>query len=240
MVERASTPAEVDAFQRGRYQHALNFVKGKRVLDVACGIGYGSAMMKERGALSVLGVDIAPEAIAVARAHYEQPDVQFQVADCFAVEGVYDVVVSLETIEHLEDGFVWPAKIARLLAQEGMAVISTPVRRRGALESPPANPYHRREWSQSEFLRLLAASFAQVDLLYQGLLLRDLSGSRTVRAPKRLFSAYALWRQVISSKQSVLTADQWFAEYGFWPAYMVGICRKSAPAPGTRSPGPGS
>src|SRR5262245_31216724 len=87
-----------------RYHFAASLVAGREVLDVACGEGYGSALLA-RSAAQVTGADIAPAAISHARGRYAgQPNLAFCEADCAALpfaDGSFDVVVSFETIEHI-------------------------------------------------------------------------------------------------------------------------------------------
>jgi SAM-dependent methyltransferase len=223
--ERASCPAEIDAFHLKRYEFATRFVVGKRVLDAACGIGYGSAMLKEAGATYVLGVDIAAEAVQTAEDLYVTPGVEFRRMSCLVVDGCYDVVVSLETIEHLADGPAWCRRIASLLASDGVAVISTPIRKPGkTIDEPPANPYHIREWTADEFRHLLLESFREVDLFFQSLLLPELPGPRWIRLWSRLISGFVARRQAVHGDRTVLSMDEWFGKYGYRPCYMVAVC----------------
>src|SRR5947209_13153368 len=81
-------PGEVDIDllneHMARYNFAARLTRGKRVLDAGCGAGYGSAELAGSAA-SVVGVDVAPEAIAFARAHYELPNLRFEEASCTAL-----------------------------------------------------------------------------------------------------------------------------------------------------------
>src|SRR4051812_7358615 len=60
-----------------RYEEAARFVRGQRVLDIACGVGYGSQLLGRGGAEQVVGVDLSPDAIRYAQAHYLMPNIQF-------------------------------------------------------------------------------------------------------------------------------------------------------------------
>lgn len=111
-----------------RYLFALQFCRGKRVLDIACGEGYGSAAL----ALvcdHVTGIDIDEETIAHCRANYAAPNVDFVVGGATSIplpDHSMDVVVSFETLEHMveHDGFL--KEISRVLRNDGLLVISTP------------------------------------------------------------------------------------------------------------------
>ena len=96
-----------------RYEFAKKFASGKRVLDIACGSGYGSGELREAGARYVLGVDISDKAVEYAKAHYANSEVGFTVgsAENLSSHGKFDLVVSFETIEHLEDPEIFLAEI---------------------------------------------------------------------------------------------------------------------------------
>jgi SAM-dependent methyltransferase len=147
-----------------RYVFARRFVGGKRVLDAASGEGYGSALLAT-AAGNVIGVDIEPAAIAHARAAYgARANAQFVVAAVNALPfaaASFDVVVCFETIEHLgaADQPRMLAEFARVLAPDGILVLSSPNKRRYSDERGYRNPYHARELYRPELEQLLAAGF---------------------------------------------------------------------------------
>src|SRR5690606_17895209 len=105
-----------------RYAFAAQFARGKRVLDAACGEGYGSALLARHGA-EVVGVDVSEEAIAHARARYgDHPGLRFVHADCTRLDDFdgpgFDLVVSFETLEHLHDQDRMLEGFARLLEDD--------------------------------------------------------------------------------------------------------------------------
>src|SRR4051794_8036877 len=86
-----------------RYRHAREAARGKRVLDLACGSGYGCAILADVAA-SVVGVDLDPIAVSCAAKRYPLPNVRFLCADARSLPldpGTFDLVTSFETIEHL-------------------------------------------------------------------------------------------------------------------------------------------
>ena len=90
----------------GRYAALAKFVKGQRVLDIACGKGYGSWLLKEWGASSVLGLDTSEEAIVAARREFSRDGVDFRVANAGdAVSALptasFDLIACFDTIEHV-------------------------------------------------------------------------------------------------------------------------------------------
>ncbi|HWP85855.1 MAG TPA: class I SAM-dependent methyltransferase, partial [Terriglobia bacterium] len=119
-----------------RYVFAAAYVAGKRVLDVACGSGYGAAILGQT-ALRVVGADIAREAVDYARNHYAAPNTAFVQADCLSLPfrpAEFDVVVAFEIIEHIGDGVAFLQEMRLLLAaiQTGgvFAAVLLPERRR--------------------------------------------------------------------------------------------------------------
>lgn len=221
---RLSDEHEVDSFHLERYRFAALFARGD-VLDVACGIGYGSSMLKEAGADYVLGVDASHEAIEYAEDHYDAAGLEFQVSDCFDIQGEYDLVVSLETIEHLQRGNEWPDKIASMLKSPGTAIISTPCRIGGTLDDTPSNPYHVREYSPDEFSELLEASFDEVRLHFQGFRMPNARGGAISRIAQRLFLYLRMRKSVKEPQRPVLTAGEWFERYDCKPTFMIAECR---------------
>jgi SAM-dependent methyltransferase len=143
-------------------------VIGLRILDMACGEGYGSEVLS-RSAAAVVGVDANPEAHEHARLRYARQNLTFArgLVETYGEPGAYDAVVFLQTIEHVRD----PAGVLRhfrsLLAPGGVAYISTPnlltLAPRGAEKSD--NPWHVREYRSAEFERLCRGVFGHVEVL---------------------------------------------------------------------------
>ena len=154
---------DVDLFNehRARYLFAQRFCSGKKVLDAACGSGYGSALLAE-SARRVVGVDLAVEAAQYARAHYDSAKVHFARADCLALpfsDGQFDVVVAFEIIEHLETPETFLAELRRVLTPFGLLIVSTPNRLYYTEDRGEVNPFHEHEFSFSEFRELLEKHF---------------------------------------------------------------------------------
>ena len=130
-----------------RYRFARDLAKG-RILDVACGTGYGTAM------LGAVGVDLSIEALRYARRHpatYVASD-----AARLPFGRSFDAVVSFETIEHVPDPGRFVAECARVLRPGGLFLVSTPNRELWSPRSPkPLQRHHIREFSRREFLEVL-------------------------------------------------------------------------------------
>lgn len=151
-----------------RYTFASRLARGKRVLDAGCGAGYGSAELAA-GALLVVGVDLAAEAVEFAREHYPLPNLTFEQGTCTALahpDASFDLVVAFEVIEHLENWGELLTEARRVLAPGGQFVVSTPnklyyTESRG---KEGANPFHVHEFEFGEFREALTAVFPHVSL----------------------------------------------------------------------------
>lgn len=148
-----------------RYAFARQFARGKRALDAACGEGYGAALLGTV-AEAVVGVDIDAAAIAQAAARYAAAKhVRFVEGSCTSLAfpaSSFDVVVSFETIEHLEAGDQprMLAEFARVLRPDGVLIISSPNKRLYSDARNYVNEFHRHELYREDLEKLLAASFA--------------------------------------------------------------------------------
>ena len=145
-----------------RYLAVRELVAGKRVLDIACGEGYGSKIMADY-ATSVIGVDVDEASVIHARAAYASETISFLHGDIVAIpvaDAAVDVVVSFETLEHLADHKTMMQEIRRVLAPGGVLVVSSPDKREYSDLPNYKNPYHVRELYHSEFCALLEAHFA--------------------------------------------------------------------------------
>jgi SAM-dependent methyltransferase len=142
-------------------------VIGRRVLDMACGEGYGSEVLS-RGATSVVGVDANPEAHQHARQRYRRQNLRFErgLVESHGEAGAHDDVVFLQTIEHVRDPVAVLTHFRSLLAPGGVAYISTPnlltLAPPGARKSD--NPWHIKEYRAHEFDALCREVFGQVQL----------------------------------------------------------------------------
>ncbi|MDQ2962948.1 MAG: methyltransferase domain-containing protein [Pseudomonadota bacterium] len=147
-----------------RYAFARRFAAGKRVLDAACGEGYGTALLGAVAA-SVVGIDIDIKTIDHARTTYgESNRLRFFAASCADMpvpSASFDVVVSFETIEHLQAAQQpeMLSEFARVLARDGVLVISSPNKRLYSDARDYVNPFHVQELYRDDLARLLGAFF---------------------------------------------------------------------------------
>ena len=143
-------------------------VIGQRVLDMACGEGYGSEVLS-RAAASVVGVDANPDAHEHAKLRYTRQNLTFErgLVETFGEPGSFDAVVFLQTIEHVQDPVAVLRHFQSLLAPGGTAYISTP----NLLTLAPAgaeksdNPWHIKEYRATEFEALCRGVFERVRML---------------------------------------------------------------------------
>lgn len=160
--------AEADTFWEHiyRYRFAAQFVAGKRVLDIACGEGYGAAALSQSGAQDIIGVDVSAEACEHAARRY---GIEARLGDAQNIplpNGAVDTVVSFETIEHISHPEKFLDECVRVLQPGGRLIISTP-NRNAYLKDAPQNPYHLKELTEAEFIGLLAARFRNLQIYTQ-------------------------------------------------------------------------
>jgi SAM-dependent methyltransferase len=162
-------PAENYWFRRhlAVYEWIATRVCGLRVVDLACGEGYGAATLS-RGAATVIGVDANPDAHEHARLRYTQPGLRFERAmlERYGRPAMCDAVTLLQTIEHLHNPDDALRHLRGLLAPGGTAYISTPnlltIAPPGAEKSD--NPWHLREYRADAFRELCESVFASVEI----------------------------------------------------------------------------
>lgn len=153
-----------------RYRFAKkNTSKVKRILDVACGTGYGTAIVSGKGK-EVYGIDLNTEAISFARTSYQNDNTSFFVGDVYDIpfkDMYFDAIIAFEMIEHLEHLNVFLKEAQRVLKKNGTLIVSTPNR---LITSPDGNlmsPYHTQEYDPDQLKRLLGKHFKDVTVLGQ-------------------------------------------------------------------------
>ncbi len=151
-----------------RYEFAARHLRPGRLLDLACGVGYGTRVLADRGGerVEAVGVDRSPEAIAYARSRYGACRLRFVASDAmeFTDPEGFDTIVSIETIEHLPDPTAFVDRLVRMLRPCGVLVASVPT-----TPSVDANPHHLHDFSERSFRRLFLAH----GLVERGALVQD-------------------------------------------------------------------
>jgi 2-polyprenyl-3-methyl-5-hydroxy-6-metoxy-1,4-benzoquinol methylase len=163
-------PAENYWFRRhlAAYEWIGARVAGKRVIDMACGEGYGSEVLS-RSAASVLGVEANPDVFEHARLRYQRQNLVFErgMVEIHGSPASFDVVVFLQTIEHVQDPRAVLEHLRSILTPGGVAYVSTPnvltLAPPGAARS--RNPWHIREYHAADFEKLCRSVLNEVELL---------------------------------------------------------------------------
>ena len=161
------TEPGIVALHLKRYVFAEPWCRGKDILDLACGAGYGTAYLAGI-ARRVVGVDVSEDAIEYARGRYAAPNAEYVVADAAALPfetASFDAVCSFETIEHVADREAYLAEVARVLRPAGTYIVSTPNARETT--EHPDNPFHQVELDRGDFETLLARYFDGVEMYGQ-------------------------------------------------------------------------
>jgi ubiquinone/menaquinone biosynthesis C-methylase UbiE len=148
-----------------RYYCAQDLVKGKVVLDIACGSGYGTQLLA-KGAKKVYGVDVSRDAVEYARKKFPAKNVEYLTGDATKIpldDNSVDVVVTFETIEHIKDYHRFLTEVKRVLKDDGLAIISTP----NDTEFAEGNHFHVHEFTYKELIREVKKYFKNIDSYFQ-------------------------------------------------------------------------
>ena len=213
-----------------RYRFAAQHCAPGRVLDIACGVGYGSRLLADlREDISVLGVDLSADAVRYASEHYGDDRVSFRQADAmtFRSDQRFDAIVSLETIEHLPDPRGFVDNTLAMLRPGGTFVASVPT-----TPSVDANPHHLHDFTRRKLDGLVAAhglrevaSLPQVQPFgVRSVLTRADSRTKNVRAN---LPAYYLSHPASLLKRLASTLRHGFANHYITVAWVSSLGEKS-------------
>ena len=142
-----------------RYEEASGIIgkESRKILDIACGTGFGSNYLASLGH-TVVGADISKDAIDECNNKYHSDRLIYKVIDGLNIpyeNEYFDVVVSFETIEHTTEFKRMLQEFKRVIKQDGLVIISTP---NFIINSPKGiiiNPYHTQEWTYRELEQIL-------------------------------------------------------------------------------------
>jgi SAM-dependent methyltransferase len=149
LSENEATGTETLQLHIERYQFAKQHLARGRLLDLACGVGYGTALLSEDPRVSMaVGVDIDEAAVRYAKERYRSRNATYICSEAldFQPDHQFDNIVSLETIEHVDDPQALFAHLVSLLAPGGRLIASVPV-----TPSVDANPHHKSNFSTKQF-----------------------------------------------------------------------------------------
>lgn len=154
-----------------RYYFATPYIKG-RVLDIACGTGYGSHMVakeRKRELTELIAVDNDDDTIYYANREYNHQKIIYQKEDALDPDlpeklGMFDTILSFETIEHVADDQRFMDNLYQMLKPGGMLILSSPFGRgRGV---PTSEPFHVHQLTPAEFEELFVR-FRETEIYYQ-------------------------------------------------------------------------
>jgi SAM-dependent methyltransferase len=202
-----------------RYLFAAQLLAGRDVLDLASGEGYGAALLSD-SARSVMGVDVDERSVEHSRLNYEAPNLEFRVADARELSDFesrsFGAVVAFEVIEHVAEQEQVLAEIERVLAQDGILILSTPERTVYSKKGKSENPFHVRELTAEELFGLLRVRFPHLATWAQ----RTVTGSALIDSGAR---EGATLRPFILERAD----DRWGLAEEMSPMYVVAVASKA-------------
>ena len=148
-----------------RYEAAVDFAKGKVVLDIASGSGYGTQLLSKH-AKKVYGIDVSQEAVDYSNQYFPGENIEYIVGDAEVIpleDESVDLVVTFETIEHVKNYKLFLTEIKRILRPGGVVIVSTP----NDLEFAEGNHFHLHEFQYEELLDLLKDFYKHIHSYYQ-------------------------------------------------------------------------
>jgi len=203
-----------------RYEFASNYTAEKRVLEVACGCGYGSWLLANNGkAASVWAADIDKDSVRYGAIRFPSEKISRNVMDVANLNfsDQFDVAVSFETIEHLENPEDFLNRLHCALKPNGLLIISTPIALRTT--NKPFNPYHKIEWSHKDFHKLLLKKFVIDEVWVQSL---EFVQSRSKKVINRFIG-----RQSTMPDPTLKEVTGEFEKHKIFRGYQVVVCQKS-------------
>lgn len=211
-----------------RYEFASRIVDGKRVVDCACGTGYGAEMMARSGASTVIGVDLDPGAIEYAETNHRHPSVSYVAADALEYKPVFapDVWVSFETIEHLPEPARYLTRVYENLAEGGLLIASVPT-----TVSTDGNPYHLTDFTRRSWRRLLSSTGFSVEsehLQEHRYSLSDIFGSSRGERQKQVRAG--VFRYYVSHPKVALARAALTMTRGLVHEYSTVVARRTSSA----------
>ncbi|MDD5065179.1 MAG: methyltransferase domain-containing protein [Phycisphaerae bacterium] len=202
-----------------RYRVAAQYCKGKNVIDIASGEGYGSNHLAQC-ADHVTGFDIDQDAVAHAQKKYQRDNLTYQlgsVTQIPALDHSVDVVVSFETIEHIDEEIQnkFLQEVIRVLKKDGLFIVSTPDKFFHSDQKNYQNEFHIKEFYKEEFQTFLENHFANVFFGYQQVYTASILKSDRACA----LETYAIEKQ----EDKLVPLEQPVEEF----EYIIALCSQS-------------
>ncbi|GLR73447.1 class I SAM-dependent methyltransferase [Aliivibrio sifiae] len=145
-----------------RYEFASKQLCGTYILDIACGCGYGTALMAEAHPEKIfVGVDVDPLAVEYAKTHYQAENLRYECGNSMDFQLLlsddeyqqFDTIISLETIEHVPEPQKMVTHLLTQLSEKGVMIASVPT-----TPTVDGNPHHLHDFTVASFYRLFSAS----------------------------------------------------------------------------------
>lgn len=190
-----------------RYNFAIQKSQNKIVLDIACGTGYGSQILAS-SAKNVIGVDLSDEAIEYAKKNYSAKNLIYKQGSAYKIpvdNKSVDMVVSMETIEHLDKPEIFLKEVKRVLRSDGLFIVSTP----NDNEFTDSNIYHIHQFRKNELNLMLSKYFSNTNYYYQG---------------SYYLSAIFKKSSFVNKIESNITTSKYFSQNTEKAVYFIAVC----------------
>jgi 2-polyprenyl-3-methyl-5-hydroxy-6-metoxy-1,4-benzoquinol methylase len=184
-----------------RYIEALEYVKGLDVLDIACGVGWGSYLLAKGGANKVTGIDLSEDALLNAKKYYNSSNVNYILGNSSKIpvdSNSFDVIVSFETIEHVENPDTFIEELHRVSKKNTLLVLSTPNGYcfKNSINGKPENPFHFQEYLKDDIENMFNKDKWQI-ISYKGQYPMKVE-SKDIKEYQRFISNYWKFKRYIS------------------------------------------
>lgn len=198
-----------------RYAWIIEVIKDKKVLDIACGEGYGSNLMSEF-AKEVVGVDLSSKIIDHAQNKYIKSNLSFLVGSASSIpfeNDTFDVVVSYETLEHLYEHEEMISECHRVLKNNGILIISTPEKKTYSDKSNYNNKHHTRELYLNEFKDLISSQFEFINVYFQkflntSLIFNEFNNNPKISYLSGTFTDVKIYDKIIEPEYIIILASK--------------------------------
>jgi ubiquinone/menaquinone biosynthesis C-methylase UbiE len=210
------------------YEYAFQYAKNKVVLDVGSGEGYGPNLLAEKAA-KVTAIDNSLEAVEHAQRTYSKDNLEYTMMDATQLEfgdDSFDLVVAIESIEHLTDYKKFLDKVCRILKNTGLFILTTPHVRKPSPDHKPGSHYHYKEFSSLEFNEELKEYFNLVEIMgvkIKGTTFKDILKKIDIFRTRRLLAPEIRGR--IHKKVDKNMSCEVGSSYVKESLNLIGICR---------------